>query len=54
MQWRKYSGGKRFGTDVDVKRIVDLITGIAEGGWDGGQAYKEQVCLPYLLSDGGA
>ncbi|KAF7314405.1 GC-rich sequence DNA-binding factor-like protein [Mycena kentingensis (nom. inval.)] len=43
VRWRRYSGGKRFVTDVDVKRMADLITSLAEGGWDGGQSVKEQV-----------
>lgn len=43
IKWRKYSG-ERFGIGDTIRRLVDeSISDIARGGWDGGQAFIDQV-----------
>ncbi|KAJ7069752.1 nineteen complex-related protein 2-domain-containing protein [Mycena amicta] len=43
VKWRKYSGAKRFAIEETVRRLVGGISDIAQGSWDGGEAYNEQV-----------
>ncbi|KAF7298985.1 GC-rich sequence DNA-binding factor-like protein [Mycena indigotica] len=43
VRWRKYSGAKRFGIEETVQKLANTIRELAEGAWDGGQSYMEQV-----------
>ncbi|KAJ7195498.1 nineteen complex-related protein 2-domain-containing protein [Mycena pura] len=43
VKWKKYTG-ERFGIGETINRLVEGIVDIAEGGWDGGEMVKEQVC----------
>jgi hypothetical protein len=42
MKWKKYTG-ERFGIGESVSRLVDSISYIAQGGWDGGQMFIDEV-----------
>ncbi|KAF7288531.1 GC-rich sequence DNA-binding factor-like protein [Mycena chlorophos] len=43
VRWRKYAGAKRFGIEETVQKLAAAITEAAQGAWDGGQSYHEQV-----------
>ncbi|KAJ7830261.1 hypothetical protein B0H13DRAFT_1916000 [Mycena leptocephala] len=42
MKWKKYTG-ERFGIGEGVSRLVDSISDIAQGGWDGGQMFIDEA-----------
>ncbi|KAJ6585237.1 nineteen complex-related protein 2-domain-containing protein [Mycena capillaripes] len=42
IKWRKYTG-ERFGIGESISRLVDSISDIAHGGWDGGQMFIDQA-----------
>ncbi|KAJ7451559.1 nineteen complex-related protein 2-domain-containing protein [Mycena latifolia] len=45
VKWRKYTG-ERFGIGESISRLVDAISDVARGGWDGGQMFVDQVRQP--------
>lgn len=42
IKWRKFTG-ERFGIGESISRLVETISDIARGGWDGGQMFIDQV-----------
>ncbi|KAJ7784341.1 nineteen complex-related protein 2-domain-containing protein [Mycena metata] len=44
VKWRKYAG-ERLGIGESISRLVESISDVARGGWDGGQLFIDQVRL---------